>query len=108
MFERGSFSAGNVKLSFIETGDSWLRLRVIPWVNLKSILGSLISIWMARELKEQPSPVWPYVPVGVLTRAVSHPRGAMHTMGDYTTSSLFLLKSQPYSQAWLSFQGFRW
>lgn len=91
IFERGSLSAGNMKLSFIETENYWPRPRVIPWVNLKSILGSLISIWMTRELKEQPSPVWPCVSVGVLTQVVSHPRGAMHTVGDYTASSLFLL-----------------
>lgn len=49
IFEKGSFPAGNIKLDFIETGARQLGE---PLCYLKSVLGSLISTWMVREVRE--------------------------------------------------------
>lgn len=91
IFERGSFPAGNIKLSFIETGDCWPRQLRDPLGYFDKCPGIFNFHLDGQGCEEQPFPVWPCVPAGVLTQAAFHPRSAMCTVGNYTTSSLFLL-----------------
>lgn len=50
--KKASFPAGNMKSAFIERRGCGRKQLVGPLSYLKSVLGSLISTWMVKEVRE--------------------------------------------------------